>query len=230
VKHPGDVVDVTFKIVDETIINSISPKLIRGSGSKAQFLVMNISALQKNEQGWQMQGRLVMGANFKPDDVYQLKVKDKTISMSFRGWNWSPQGGEVSPEFEYNVIPLLHRTWWYKNWGKALGVTVLIGLLAGLAWLKTSKKRRALKQRDALRNEWKERIANARSISDLSSIWQQRDSLMELFPESQDAIKQFFMELHRVQFAKNPNELEISSVLSKRLIFLSQLKGETNGA
>jgi len=229
-KYPGDVVDVDIKLADDSLVNKISPKTLRQSGSKKTFLVMSVSPLQKNENGWHMQGRFVMGAEFRPDDIYAVKTGEATVELKFRGWNWSPKTQEIEPELQYNTIPLLIRTWWYKNWGKVIVALSVLALLGVGTWLKVSKKRREKKRLEQLRGQWLRLIDEAKTLSALSEIWLKRDELNSLFPENAAAIRSYFSELHRVQFAKTPDENEVATLVVKRRELLSVLKGGTHGA
>ncbi len=227
---PGDVAEAKIQILDESLVNKIKPTQLRKLGDPQLFLFMALSPIQKDASGWHMQAKLVLGPNFSPDSVYPLTLGSETFEVRFRGWLWNPQTQQVTPDYDYEDVPLFSRTWLQKNRFKVIGlVFAILGMVIffGLRWRRKlqTQKRHA----DEVR-KWLRKIEEANTLQDLSAIWASRDELDRIFPSSQPEFRKFFDGLNEHQFKPSISSDDLKVLLGKKAHLLSQVRGGQGGA
>lgn len=226
---PGDLVEIKVQLLDESLVNVIQPAQWRKLGSSKTFLFMAVSAWEKDASGWHLQGKLVVGPEFRPDAPVSVTIATNTVELRFKGWMWNPQAQAMQKDFEYEDVPLLIISWLQKHLFLVLILVLLIFSVAGgFVWRWNEKrKKKALQLR--LKYQWEEKISAASDIQSLSQLWKDRDVLKELFPNSAQAQREFFDLLNQSQFKPRISEEELKKLVSAKSILLSKIKEPTRG-
>lgn len=227
--YPGDVVEAKIQILDESLVNKIKPTQLRKLGDAQLFLFMTLSPLQKDSSGWHLQSKLVLGPNFSPDKAYPLVLGEETIEVRFRGWMWNPQTDQISPEYDYENIPLFSRSWFQKNfWWVIAGLVALSGVVS-LIFFRWNEKKQIKKRKIELALKWQRSIDGAKSIQDLSAIWKSRDELKDVFPHAEQDFRSFFDNLNGSQFKPQVSSDELGKLLQEKNRLLEKIRGGHGG-
>lgn len=226
---PGDVVETKIQILDEDLVNSMKPSQLRKLGEAPLFLFMSISPLQKDASGWHLQAKIVLGPNFSPDKTYPLVLGQNTIEARFRGWMWNPQTDQISPEFDYEDVPLFSRSWFRKNlWGVLAGLLLLSCAFAA-AFYRLREKSRLKKKKNQEAQRWQRQIDEAKSLEDLSILWKNRDELRDVFPHAESDLRAFFDSLNGSQFKPQVSSEELGSLIRLKSTLLEKIRGGQGG-
>lgn len=226
---PGDVAEAKIQLLDESLVNQLRPAQIRKWGTSQQFLFMSLSALQKDASGWNIQSKIVLGPAFSPDKTYSFVVSDRTIEVRFKGWMWNPQSQQITPEYDYENVPLFSRSWLRKH---PVIAFIILAFIAGLAayGLRLWYVRKNLRSKKiAEEKKWLTTISEANSLRDLSLLWVNRDELKIIFPHAENDLRTFFDRLNMFQFRPAVSESELSELKSYRDQLLVKLREVSRG-
>lgn len=227
--YPGDVVEAKIQILDESLVNKIKPAQVRKLGDAQLFLFMSLSPLQKDSSGWHLQSKIVLGPSFSPDKTYPLVLGEETVEVRFRGWMWNPQTDQITPEFDYENIPLFSRSWFQKNiWSVTAGLLLLIGVV-GYVFYRWNAKNQIKKRKIQEAQKWQRSIEEAKSLQELSGLWKSRDELKEIFPQAQQHLRSFFDNLNASQFKPQVSTDELEKLLQEKSRLLEKIRGGQGG-
>jgi|GEM_PF-6959948 len=226
---PGDVVESKIQIHDESLVNSIKPMQLRKLGEAQLFLFMSISPLQKDSSGWHLQAKIVLGPNFSPDKPYSLVMGENTIEARFRGWMWNPQTDQISPEYDYENIPLFSRSWLKKHFWWLLAGSLILSGASLVVFYRLREKNHLKKKKIQEAQRWQRQIDDAKSIQDLSLLWKNRDELKDVFPHAENDLRSFFDSLNGSQFKPQVSNEELAVLIRQKSTLLDKIRGGQGG-
>lgn len=226
---PGEVSEAQILTRDEALIVDYTPKAIQLLGDYDSFYLFSLGPWLKNNDGWEIQGKIVFGKNFSPDREYTYSNDLGSVQFKFKGWLWNPTPEAIAKEFSYENLELLSRSWWIKNWPLSIIIiAILLLAISRLAYSLIRKRKKRLTEKN-IKNLLRAEIINAQSIHDYALLWLKRDEIKNIFSAHEVSLRGFFDELNRYQFKPHVSDLELSKLGIAKSKLISALSEEKHG-